>query len=326
MFMPDSFGMQLDSGVLSDTINDILGIAARLFTTRIVAVSRIEGTTCTVMALIDQQRQLRPGTILHIDDTFCVHMLEQNQPWQIDDAAALPEAQQRASHALGIPLQAYLGVPLRLPAGRVFGSLWAADSEPHSFSTADVRMLSLLARLLTYELEYSATQQHRKRIEQVMATQVNIDPLTGLFSREGFLSALNEEATWRHRFPDAYTVAVLALQMDTPELESSKAEVIHQGLADILMRTARLVDYCGRIDDATYAVLLPNTTMGESTDWQQRLRTEIDAWNRVHRSVDLTFDIVLGIADSHETLDWSQSSSAVLERAQQRMLESRRQP
>ena len=64
--MPACFGTRLDSDVFHDTVHDILGVAARLFTTRVVAVSRIEGPTCTVTAIHDQQRQLRPGILLKL--------------------------------------------------------------------------------------------------------------------------------------------------------------------------------------------------------------------------------------------------------------------
>jgi GGDEF domain-containing protein len=320
MFMPTCFGTQLDPSLLSDTINDVLAIATRLLDTRFVAVSRVEGATCTVMAVIDKQRRVRPGTTSQLDDTLCARMLEQNQPLQIDDVRLLPAASQVAVCLLDIPIEAYLGVPLRLEVGRVFGSLWAAHEAPYQFSPADVRMLSLLARLLTHEIEAAAAQRHHKRIEQVMATQANIDPMTGLFSRDGFLHALAEEAAWRHQFPHAYTVAVLGLGAYT-SADPRKTEAVHQGFADMLMRTARLVDYCGRIDDLSYAVLLPNTTVHESQDWQQRIRAEVDAWNRVHRSVNMTFDVTLGIADSHEAPGWNHGIPAVLERAQQRMRE-----
>lgn len=319
MFMPACFGAQFDSGTLQNTINDVLGIGARLFGTRLIGISRIEGTLCTVMAMIDQHRQLQAGKMLPLGHTFCALTLEQNDLLQINNTSTHSNVQSLASRALGMPLQAYLGVPLRVGAGRVFGSLWIAHNEPYQFTAHDCRMISLLARLLTYEIECATKQQHESRIEQMMATQAQIDPLTGLFSHDGFLQALAEEASWRQRFPHIYTIATIQLNVHTAT-EQYAADEIHQGFADILMRTARIVDYCGRIGSEEYAVMLPSMTINDNEEWQERLHAGIDAWNRMHSSVGLIFDVALGMADSHETPGWGQSVPTVLDRARQRML------
>ncbi len=304
-----------DQSLLEDTLDDVLGTAARLFPTRLVAVSRIEGTSCTLMALVDHQRQIRPGAVLHVDETFCGTMLEQGGPLQINDIGALPNADRYATNAPGIPISAYLGVPLRFSGGRVFGSLWTVNSEPYAFTAHDVSILQLLGRSLTHALENVAEQQHHKRIEQLQAIRMDVDPLTGVLGRDGFLAVLADQSTWRPTF-DAYTVGVVKLDplTDSP----ARINMAHQALADMVMRTMRLIDYCGRIDDMTYAVLLPNTTRNTSEGWQQRLHAEIDTWNRIHREADLAFEVMLGVADSSE-VDEESDSLAVLHHARRRV-------
>lgn len=308
MLTPADWGAQPDAGLFLATLDEVLGTAARLFATRMVAVSRVEGTTCTLMGLIDHKRQIRTGTVLHLDDTFCAQMLEQNAPLQINDVSALPNAEQYASNPLDIPVNAYLGVPLRLASGRVFGSLWTIDSRPYAFTPSDVRMLSLLARSLTHELESAVQQQHDVRIQQLQATHTDIDLLTGVLGRTSFAQALHDIAAQPAHAP--YTVVVVKIN---PLTDSRiRSDIAHQGLADTLMRTVRLIDCCGRIDDNTYAVLLPNTTPTDSYEWQQRVCAEVDAWNRVHRAADLAFEIVLGAADSSQ-------GANVLERAREQV-------
>jgi len=304
-----------DESLLGDILDDVLGIAARLFPTRLVAVSRIEGTTCTLMAVIDHQRRIRPGAVLHVDDTLCGQMLQQTEPLQIDDVSALPNADDYITNLLGIPVKAYLGVPLRLSDGRMFGSLWTINSEPYAFTPNDVRMLHLLGRSLTHELENVTAQQHQKRIEQLQATRIDIDPLTGVLGRDGLLSVIADQGIWRSP-PDAYTT--IAVKLNPLTTSRARIDMAHQALADMIMRTMRLIDYCGRIDDTSYAVLLPNMTRTASEAWQQRLRAEIDAWNRMHRDADLAFEIVLGVADSSE-VDDQHNSLLVLEHARQRV-------
>ncbi len=308
MLMPTDWGAQPDSDLFLATLDEVLGTAARLFATRMVAVSRMEGTTCTLMAVIDHKRQIRPGTVLHLDDTLCAQMLEQNAPLQINDISALPNAKQYTINPLNIPVNAYLGVPLCLANGRVFGSLWTIDSRPYAFTPSDVRMLSLLARSLTHELESAVQHQHDMRIQQLQATHADIDPLTGILGCDGFKQALRDIAAQPAHAP--YSVVVVKINPLTPS--RIRSDIAHQGLVDALMRTVRLVDCCGRIDDSMYAVLLPNTTEADSQTWQQRVCAEVDAWNRVHRNVDLVFEIVLGAADSSQGAD-------VLERARKQI-------
>ncbi len=315
MLTPTNMETRPDQSLLANTLDDVLSTAARLFNTRLVGVSRIEGTSCTVMALIDHERQIRPGAVLHVDDTLCGTMLQQSEPLQINDISALPNAEDHASNPLGIPVKAYLGVPLRFNDGRVFGSLWTVNNEPYAFTPSEVRMLRLLGRSLTHELENVAAQQHQKRIEQLQATRMDIDPLTGVLGRDGFLAVIDDQSIWRST-SDAYTVAVVKLHPLTTS--RARIDMAHQALADMIMRTMRLIDYCGRIDDMTYAVLLPQMTCTASEAWHQRLCTEIDAWNRMHRNADLAFETMLGVADSTEVVD-HHNSVQVLERARQRV-------
>lgn len=316
MLTPADFGTQLDSGSFAETLDDVLGTAARLFPTRLVAVSRVEGSTCTLMALIDHKRQIRPGQIMHIDDTFCAGMLEQNAPLQINNIGELPDAERYTSNPLGIPINAYLGVPLRLSGGRVFGSLWTINSEPYTFTPNDVRMLGLLGRSLTHELEATATERQAKRIEQLQATRMDIDPLTGVLARDGFGTVVSDQGVWRD---DAEPFTVAVVKVDPLTASRAGVDVVHQSLTDMLMRTMRMIDYCGRIDTTTYAVLMPNSTRPDSEAWQGRLRGEVDAWNRLHRDADLGFELKLGVADSTQVAGSDNNSLLVLEHAREQV-------
>lgn len=314
MLTPAYWETQPDSNAFAETLDDVLGTAARLFNTRLVAVSRVEGVHCTLVAVIDHQRQIQPGLVLPLNDTFCSAMLEHNAPLHLNNISALPNAAPPATNPLRIPIEAYLGSPLRLASGRVWGSLWTVNTEPYPFTANDVRMISLLARSLTHELETVTAQQHRKRIEQLQATRMDIDPLTGVLGHDGFHTVLNDQAIWRQG-TSAYTVAVIKLEPDT----NVHGDVVHQGLADMVMRTIRLTDYCGRIDTTTYAVLLPNTTRDESETWQQRLSVEVDTWNRMHRVAGLAFEIELVVAQSSEVAGGDEDGLLVLQHARQQL-------
>jgi GAF domain-containing protein len=178
---------------LSDVVEGLLDVVARLFHTRLAAVARIESTTYTVMSVVDQHHTLRPGQIYQLHDTFCMHMLEQGQPLCISDITQAPMPFRFLPNRLELNIRSYIGVPLYMADGRVFGSLWAADPSVRLFSEQDVAMLQLFARLLRYELDQDAQTRHLERIEQVKSMHTSIDQLTGLLARDSFEAALAKE-------------------------------------------------------------------------------------------------------------------------------------
>jgi GGDEF domain-containing protein len=305
---------------LSDVVEGLLDVVARLFHTRLAVVARIESTTYTVMSVIDQHHTLRPGQIYHLQDTFCMHMLEQGQPLCISDITQAPMPFRFLPNRLELNIRSYIGVPLYMADGRVFGSLWAADPSVRIFSEQDVAMLQLFARLLRYELDQDAQTRHLERIEQFKSMHTSVDQLTGLLARDSFEAALaREELRWG-RTQNFYAVSVLSIMQpeDTPE-SAQRCETMRQGLADILMRSSRLVDYCARIDTDEFAVLFADTTSEGVQIWRSRIEAAIEAWNRVHAARGLALTIAMGIADCYDLQDGSIQSATVLELAQQRM-------
>lgn len=307
---------------LSDVVEGILDVVARLFHTRLAVVARIESTTYTVMSVVDQHHTLRPGQIYPLHDTFCMHMLEQGQPLCISDITQAPMPFRFLPNRLELNIRSYIGVPLYMADGRVFGALWAADPSVRLFSEQDVAMLELFARLLRYELDQDAQTRHLERIEQVKSMHTSIDQLTGLLARDSFEAALaKEEVRWT-RHQNFYAVSVLSIAQaehthDAPSTQ--RGETLRQGLADILMRSSRLVDYCARINDDEFAILFADTTSDGVLVWRSRIEAAIAAWNRVHAARGLALHIGVGIADCYDLEDGSEQSATVLELAQQRM-------
>jgi diguanylate cyclase (GGDEF)-like protein len=307
---------------LSDVVEGILDVVARLFHTRLAVVARIESTTYTVMSVVDQHHTLRPGQIYPLHDTFCMHMLEQGQALCISDITQAPMPFRFLPNRLELNIRSYIGVPLYMADGRVFGALWAADPNVRLFSEQDVATLQLFARLLRYELDQDAQTRHLERIEQVKSMHTSIDQLTGLLARDSFESALAKEEVRWNRNQNFYAVAALSIVQPEimPETAAvQRGETLRQGLADILMRSSRLVDYCARIDTDEFAVLFADTTIEGVQVWKNRVEGAIASWNRVHATRDLALNVSIGIADCHDLADQHEQSPTVLELAQQRM-------
>jgi diguanylate cyclase (GGDEF)-like protein len=311
---------------LDEIVDRLLDIVARLMGTRLTVVSRIESTTATAMAVIDQHHTLQPGHMFALSDTFCMHMLSTGEPLVIPDTTQASTPLRCLPAALELDVRSYLGVPLFLPDGRVFGSLWVADSAARTFSDSDIALLQVLARLLMHELDRDAQTRHHERIEQIMAMHSSIDRLTGLLARDSFEAALNREVARRARYSSVYTIAVLHLVPGHARDDrhgARRGDTLRQGLADILMRASRIVDCCARIDTDTFAILFAETTPHGVKAWRGRIEAAIDAWNRMHTLHGLTLDIGIGVADCTDLPDAVPHTRLLLDLAERRAREAR---
>jgi GGDEF domain-containing protein len=317
---PVGFSTTAGGATLRDVVEEVLDVVAQLLNTRLVAISRIEGCTYTVMAVVDQHHSVRAGQIYNVFDTFCMSMLETGHPLRIDDTTQAIQPLRSVPQKLELDVRAYLGVPLYMPDGRVFGSLWAADPRPHHFRENDVALLQLFARLLTPELDQAEQNKRVERIEQARAIHTNVDPTTGLLAGDSFGAILDHEIGRRSRYNSSYAIATL--QLDTVDAPSGHGDVVatlRQALADILMRTSRLVDCCARLDENVFAVLFAETTAAGVVAWRSRIDIAVIAWNRVHIATGLELHVQIGIADSSEEPNRATRTSAVLDMAQERM-------
>ena len=97
--------------------------------------------------------RLVSGTRVALEETYCRRMLDEEIPAVVPDADAEPVLRALREVEPSRPL-AYLGVPLQLSTGRVYGTLCAASEEPRDeLRDRDVAFMRVLARLLADVLE-----------------------------------------------------------------------------------------------------------------------------------------------------------------------------
>jgi len=83
-------------------------------------------------------------------DTYCARMVEGDIPNAIPDTRRHPLTQDLT--AANPHIGSYVGVPVRLPTGGLYGSLCSASRGPRSISPETVRLLSVLADLIGQRL------------------------------------------------------------------------------------------------------------------------------------------------------------------------------
>jgi diguanylate cyclase len=301
---------------LPDTIESALQLAARTLGARLIMLTRIDGNTSTVTGVVDRLDTVRPGTVFPLEDTFCLHLLRTGETTIGDTDEASPGVQ-RIPAALELDVRAYLGVPVRFGNGEIFGTFCAYDSRPRQWTGEDLRTLSLLARLLGFELE---GDRQRRRADRGghSAHEVQLtDEQTGLIARPAFENQLRlEERRLRHG-GGLYSVAMLEIN-ELVEIEQAQGslagEHLIQGFANTLMLSSRLVDCCARLGAGRFAVLFPETPAKNVPAWQRRFDTGLDTWNLLHRALGAALTYAIGVAESEEGDDYQSVLALATER------------
>lgn len=108
----------------------------------------------SVLKTLDTQNKCRinEGTMLPLGDAFCQMVVRNQEPIIIDDATTHPVTKE-LTLTRKAKIRSYLGVPIMLQDGSMFGTLCAADSELCSFSESELQGALRLSNLLSATLD-----------------------------------------------------------------------------------------------------------------------------------------------------------------------------
>jgi PAS domain S-box-containing protein len=105
------------------------------------------------------------GAVLPLAETHCQRMLDGRIGATVTDLAAEPETRDLdVTKRLG--LRAYVGVPVRLRSGEIYGTLCVVDTQPHpELSGRHTELLGFLSELAAELIEDEAEQRAARRAE-----------------------------------------------------------------------------------------------------------------------------------------------------------------
>jgi diguanylate cyclase (GGDEF)-like protein len=144
--------------------------------------------------------------------------------------------------------------------GRVIGVLSAHRSRPQAFTKIDLDLLTIVARYLTGAVEVARLHD---QLKAVAAT----DMLTGLVNRRGFFDRFNAEIARVQRTGDAFSVALLDLNLlkvinDRHGHHVGDCALVT--LAQAMAQGIRASDVAARIGGDEFSVLFPGLAVAQA--------------------------------------------------------------
>ncbi|MBW3657567.1 MAG: EAL domain-containing protein [Actinobacteria bacterium] len=191
----------------SDTIRSVLATARRESGMRVAYLSELTPTEQVVVETVGDGDPvgIARGLRLPLEETYCARMAKGELPNAILDAARDPAVASLAPTVAGVG--SYVGVPVHLPSGHVFGTLCCADDRPrtdlggHELSTlralATILGEELARRQVSVEEQRELTRQLEEILRRRDGLQIVYQPIVELGSGEvAGVEALS-------RFPDS---------------------------------------------------------------------------------------------------------------------------
>lgn len=237
-------------------------------------VSRVQDEDWVLLRVDDGFYGMSDNTVLNWGDSFCSKMVRNEGPRFDPNVDATGVYCDRPVYEQ-VRIGAYIGIPLTLPDGSLFGTLCGIDPEPREDFPAVFRDgVTVIARLLSLIVWEEKRKIQSAREAAILLEEANRDPLTGLANRRAWDRALEEEET--RLMPLAEPAAVLVIDLD--DLKQINDEQGHEAGDDYLcaaavaLRTAvRESDRVARLGGDEFAILAPSCSREQGRNLAARI-------------------------------------------------------
>jgi diguanylate cyclase (GGDEF)-like protein len=243
------------------------------------SVTRYDGERQVYLTLEDDHYGTHVGDSVPWTDSFCRHAVAGTGPQIAPYAMAVP-VYAATEVAARLDIGTYVGIPIRLSDGEVFGTLCGLDPavrEAGFARHADLLELltMLLARVLDADLERAATA--RAAEEALLLAET--DALTGLLNRRGWDRLLDLEEQRCRRYGDPCSVLVLDLDglREVNDTDGHDAgDAILRRAADTVRSVSRASDVLARLGGDEFGIIAAMTTERDAKALAERLQTALD--------------------------------------------------
>ncbi|MBL7251423.1 sensor domain-containing diguanylate cyclase [Alloalcanivorax marinus] len=249
-----------------ERIDAILELGARHFGLPVAIQSRIVREDYLVEHCVSPDGGLVPGTGFELPGTYCVHTLKADRPIGFHHTAH-SEIRHHPCY-LNFGLESYIGSPIQV-AGKVYGTLNFSSPEPcRPFTQDDLIFMQLLADTVGHEI-------HESMMRDQLSALARTDELTGIANRRAIMETLDWQVAHSRR--SGLPLCVLSLDLDyfkriNDTWGHAGGDSVLSAFADILLRSCREVDHCGRLGGEEFIVVLPDTDLQGGRAVASRLR------------------------------------------------------
>ncbi|PSF38188.1 sensor domain-containing diguanylate cyclase [Aphanothece hegewaldii CCALA 016] len=269
-------------------------------------VTRTEGSDWIVLKAEDHGYGVKEGTVFRWADSFCSQMVAGRGPRIAPCASAVP-AYAATPIAQQVTIGAYVGIPLLLESGALFGTLCAIDPSPQSQAiAAELPLIELLARLLCSLLDNDLKLTEQIRRTERAKVEAMTDVLTGIYNRRGWEQLLTAEEN-RCR---SYGNSACVVSIDLDDLKKvndtyghASGDILIRNAAQIIKSTIRKQDIVARIGGDEFVILLVDAGCEDGSIIVERLHTQLFTQG-VRASIGLAFrNPSLGLGNAWQEAD-----------------------
>ena len=211
------------------------------------------------------------GTEFTWEASLCVRMVRSGTPALVLDTAADP-VYRRATIGPLASVRSYVGVPLVLEDGELFGTLCAFGRQAPPAEWRDTVMATVIhsGRLLSTVLAGEHAARERSLEAARAYALADRDPLTRLRNRRGFDDGLRAEQRRSQRFGTRSSIVALSLRPPRDGLPVSDDAV--RRCAEVLEAGCRAGDVAARTDRYQFALLATEADLLDVRAREARLR------------------------------------------------------
>jgi GAF domain-containing protein len=144
---------KLEAAQESDVVEQALGAAREHLGMDAAYLTTIDARHQTIDGIVGDAAAVEryQGSVLPVEQTFCMRMLNDEIPNFVPDTRAHPALRDLAATR---DFGSYVGVPVRLSDGRVHGTLCCVSREPRAGAGPDeLRFMQILAGIVATRLE-----------------------------------------------------------------------------------------------------------------------------------------------------------------------------
>lgn len=294
------------NGAFDEASRSVLTYLGRHVPLRLWSVTRVVGERQVHLSVADNDLGVRAGDEQPWETSLCQLMWEQEGPRAVRDVTAVAGYRERAT-AGPRPVGTYMGFPLVLADGTLFGTVCGVDESAHPTELEEERqLLNLLGGLLTTTLRADQLAVALARQLEATRTVADTDPLTGLLNLRAWQAVCAVEQGRHHRLGDQASVIVVDLD-DLKGVNDTAGHAAGDALirdaARILRTTARSGDHVARVGGDEFTVLCPQTSPDEAQVLIARIREAFDVVGLAASLGAGTMGQVTGLQDAQAEAD-----------------------